>query len=41
VIDAEFTVSEDVPEEVSVTDCVAEEFTDTLPKLRVVAPKVN
>ena len=41
LIEAEFTVTGDVPEEVSVNDCVAEEFTVTLPKLRVVALSVN
>jgi hypothetical protein len=40
-MEAEFTVTDDVPEEVSVNDCVAEEFTLTLPKLRVVALSVN
>ena len=41
VMEAEFTVTGDVPEEVSVSDSVAEEFTVTLPKLSVVAPGVN
>jgi hypothetical protein len=41
VMDAEFTVAADVPEEVSVNDCVAEEFTVTLPKLSVVALSFN
>ncbi len=33
VIEAEFTVRADVPEEVRVNDCVVEEFTAMLPKL--------
>jgi hypothetical protein len=41
VMEAEFTVAADVPEEVSVNDCVAEEFMVTLPKLSVVALSVN
>jgi hypothetical protein len=41
VMEAEFTVTGDVPEEVSVSDCVAEEFTVTLPKLRAVVLSVN
>ena len=41
VIEAEFTVTGDVPEEVSVKDCVVEEFTVTLPKLSVVALSVS
>jgi hypothetical protein len=41
VIEAEFTVTGDVPEEVSVSDCVADEFTLTLPKLSVVLLGVN
>jgi hypothetical protein len=41
VIEAAFTVTADVPEEVSVNDCVVEEFTATLPKLSVVALSVN
>jgi hypothetical protein len=41
VIAAEFTVTGVVPVDVSVNDRVAEEFTDTLPKLRLVAPSVN
>jgi hypothetical protein len=40
-MEAEFTVTGDVPEEVSDKDCVVEEFTATLPKLRVVALSVN
>jgi hypothetical protein len=40
-MDAEFTVTGDVPEEVRVTDCVAEELTVTLPKLRVETLSVN
>jgi hypothetical protein len=39
--EAEFTVTGDVPEEVRVNDCVDEEFTDTLPKLRVEVLSVN
>jgi hypothetical protein len=35
------TVTGDVPEEVSVNDCVVEEFTATSPKLSVVALSVN
>jgi len=41
LIEAEFTVSAAVPDEVSVTEPVAEEFTVTLPKLRVEALIVN
>ena len=41
VMEAEFTVTGDVPDEVSVNDCVVEEFTATLPKLRVEALSVN
>jgi hypothetical protein len=41
VIAAEFTVTGVVPVDVSVNDRVAEEFTDTLPKLRLVVPSVN
>jgi hypothetical protein len=41
VMEAEFTVTGDLPEEVSVNDCVAEEFTATLPKLSVVALSDN
>lgn len=39
--DAELTVRDEVPDDVSVTDCVADEPTATLPKLRVVALTVN
>lgn len=39
--DAELTVTEEVPDDVSVTDCVADASTATLPKLRVVALTVN
>jgi hypothetical protein len=35
-VEAVFTVTGDVPDEVSVTDCVVVEFTVTLPKLSVV-----
>jgi hypothetical protein len=41
VIEAEFTVTASVPDDVSVNDCVIEEFTVTLPKLNVVALTVN
>src|SRR5882757_510055 len=41
VIDAEFTVTGDVPVDVNVNDCVVELFTVTLPKLRLVALTVN
>jgi hypothetical protein len=41
VIETEFTVTGAVPDDVSVNDIVAEEFTDTVPKLRLVAPNVN
>ena len=41
VIEAEFTVRADVPEEVRVNDCVVEEFTAMLPKLSVVALSVS
>jgi hypothetical protein len=40
-MEAEFTVTGDVPEEVRVNDCVEEEFTVTLPKLRVEVLSVN
>jgi hypothetical protein len=40
-IAAEFTVTGDVPVEVIVNDCVAAEFTVTLPKLRLTALTVN
>ena len=38
---AAFTVTSELPIDVSVTDLVAAEFTATLPKLRLVAPTVN
>jgi hypothetical protein len=41
VIEAELTVTADVPDDVSVTDCVAAKFTATLPKLRLVALTVS
>ena len=41
VIAAELTVTGEVPDEVSVKDCVATEFTITLPKLRLAALTVN
>ena len=41
VIPAELTVTGEVPDEVSVKDCVAAEFTITLPKLRLAALTVN
>jgi hypothetical protein len=41
VITAEFTVTGDVPVDVSVNDFVAEEFTVTLPKLSEVALNDN
>jgi len=41
VIEAEFTVTADVPDDVSVTEPAAEEFTVTLPKLRVEVLSVN
>ncbi len=41
VIEAEFTVTAEVPDEVSVTEAFAEEFTVTLPKLRVEALRLN
>jgi hypothetical protein len=41
VIEAEFTVTDSVPDDVRVNDCVAAEFTVTLPKLNVVALTVN
>jgi hypothetical protein len=40
-IEAEFTVTAEVPDDVSVTEPVAEEFTVTLPKLRVEALNVR
>jgi hypothetical protein len=41
VIEAEFTVNAEVPDDVSVTEPVAAEFTVTLPKLRDEALRVN
>jgi hypothetical protein len=41
VIAAEFTVTGDVPVDVSVSDCVVVVFTVTLPKLRLAALTVN
>ena len=41
VIESEFTVRASPPDDLSVNDCVAEEFTVTLPKLSVVALTVN
>jgi hypothetical protein len=41
VIEEEFTVTGDVPVDVSVNDCVVAVFTVTLPKLRLVALTVN
>ena len=41
VMEAEFTVAADVPEEVRVNACVVEEFMVTLPKLSFVALNVN
>jgi hypothetical protein len=38
---AEFTVTGDVPVDVSVNDCVVALFTVTLPKFKLAAPKVN
>jgi hypothetical protein len=40
-IAAEFTVTGDIPVEVSVTDCVVAVFTVTLPKLKLAALIVN
>lgn len=39
--DAEFTVTAVVPDDLSVNDCVAEEPTLTLPKLRLAVFTVN
>lgn len=39
--EAEFTVTADVPDDLSVNDCVAEEPTLTLPKLRLEVFTVN
>jgi hypothetical protein len=41
VIVAEFTVTAEVPDDVSVNDCVAVVFTVTLPKLRLFELTVN
>jgi small neutral amino acid transporter SnatA (MarC family) len=41
VMDAELTVTVDVPVDVSVNDCVVDVFTVTLPKLKVAALIVN
>jgi hypothetical protein len=41
VIAAEFTVTGDVPVDVSVNDCVVAEFTVTLPKVRFDVLTVN
>jgi hypothetical protein len=41
VIETEFTVTGAAPDDVSANDCVAEEFTATLPKLREVALSVS
>jgi hypothetical protein len=41
LVEAEVTVTGDVPDDVSVNDCFVEELTATLPKLSVVAPSVN
>jgi hypothetical protein len=41
LIAAEFTVTEDVPVDVSVNDCVVAVFTVTLPKFRLDALTVN
>ncbi len=41
LIEAEFTVTVPVPDDVSVNDCVAEEFTVTLPKLSELVLTVN
>src|SRR5271155_268095 len=41
VIESEFTVTAEVPDDVSVTEAFADEFTVTLPKLRVEALSVN
>jgi hypothetical protein len=38
---AEFTVTGDVPDDVSVNDCVVPVFTVTLPKLKLVELTVN
>jgi len=41
LIEAELTVTAEVPVDVSVTDCVVGEFTVTLPKLRLAVLTVN
>ena len=41
VVEAELTVTGEVPVDVNVIDCVVEELTGTLPKLRLVALTVN
>ena len=41
LIDAEFTVTAEVPVDVSVTDCVVGEFTVTFPKLKLAVVTVN
>ena len=41
LIEAELTVTAEVPVEVSVTDCVAGEFTVTLPKLKLIVLTVS
>lgn len=41
VIESEFTVRASPPDDLSVNDCVAEEFTVTLPKLNELALTVN
>ena len=41
MIAAEFTVTGEVPVDVSVNDCVVAVLTDTLPKLRLAALTVN
>lgn len=41
VIEAEFTVTAELPEDVSVTEPVAAELTATLPKLRAEVLRVN
>jgi hypothetical protein len=41
VVEAEFTVTGEVPDDVSVNDCVVAVFSATLPKLSVVGLTVN
>jgi hypothetical protein len=41
VVEAEFTVTGEVPDDVNVNDCVVAVFSATLPKLSVVGPTVN